>query len=194
LTEHAGPAARIMARHRSTPAKDWLVPEAIKALPFLPSIASAYAQGYRRMVIDPLLSKGDVLLDYDDVLFLGGTYGHDVANIALSLVARSGRKEAEVLGRIVAVLGLLQMSSRHGQVVASDLFVRGTLPGPAGTEYSEFEKFLQANRAVRWEEELASLLDSGTVTVAGIKKADPRNRNRDVLEFLAQRRTIKKAS
>lgn len=42
LTDHLGPAARIMSRHRSTPAKDWLVPEAIRALPFLPSIQSAY--------------------------------------------------------------------------------------------------------------------------------------------------------
>ena len=29
LVKHVGPAARIMPRHRSTPAKDWMVPEAI---------------------------------------------------------------------------------------------------------------------------------------------------------------------
>lgn len=192
LSEHAGPAARIMPRHRGTPAKDWLVPEAIKALPFLPSIASAYAQGYRRMIIDPLYSKGGVLLEYDDVLFLGGTYGHDVASITLNLIARSGRKEAGVMERIVAVLGLLQVPSKHGQVVASDLFVRGTLPGPSGTTYSEFEAFLQANRVIQWEHELSLLLDTGAITAASIKKADPRNHA--VQEFLAQRRTTKKTS
>lgn len=192
LTEHAGPAARIMACHRGTPAKDWQVPEAIKALPFLPSVAVAYEQGYRRMVVDPLYSAGDVLLAYDDVLFLGGTYGHDVRDVALRLISRSSRKEREVLDRIVALLGVLQMPGKHGQVVASDLFVRGTLLGPSGTDYDEFESFLQANRVVRWEDELAMLLDSGAVTVAGIKKTNPRNHY--VTDFLASRRKIVSAS
>ncbi|WP_260428254.1 hypothetical protein [Burkholderia sp. Bp9031] len=53
LTEHVGPAARVMPRHRSTPSKDWDVPEAIRALPYLPSIESAYAQGYRRIIYAP---------------------------------------------------------------------------------------------------------------------------------------------
>jgi hypothetical protein len=192
LTEHAGAAARIMPRHRGTPAKDWLVPEPIKALPFLPSIESAYAQGYRRMVISPHYSRGDALLDYDDVLFLGGTYGHGVADIALRVVTGSYQNESKILERIVAVLGLFPLAGRRGQVVASDLFVRGTLPGPVGSEYSEFETFLRANRAVRWEEELASLLDTGAVTMTGIKKAG--HRHHSVTEFLAQRRTVKKAS
>lgn len=192
LTEHAGAAARIMPRHRSTPAKDWLVPDAIKALPFLPSIESAYAQGYRRMLITPHYSRGDVLLEYDDVLFLGGTYGHGVAEIALRLLTSSGQNELKLLERIVAVLGILPVSGRRSRAVASDLFVRGTLPGPVSTEYSELEAFLQTNRVVRWEEELASLLDTGAVTVAGIKKAGQRDHN--VTEFLAQRRRVKKAS
>jgi hypothetical protein len=188
LTEHVGPAARIMPRHRGTPAKDWLVPEAIKALPFLPSIASAYAQGYRRMIITPHYSNADMLLDYADVLFLGGTYEHDVSQIALRLIVGSGRKEAEMMERIIAVLGLLQVSGKRGQAVASDLFVRGTLPRPNGTEYSELEAFFRENRAIRWEEELASLLDSGAVTPGGIKRA---TRNHNVSEFLAKRRTVK---
>ena len=192
LTEHAGAAARIMPRHRGTPAKDWLVPEAIKALPFLPSIESAYAQGYRRMVISPHYSRGDVLLDYDDVLFLGGTYGHGVADIALRLLTSSGQNELKILERIVAVLGLFPVSGRRGRAVASDLFVRGTLPGPVSSEYSQLETFLQANRVICWEEELASLLDTAAVTVAGVKKAGQRHHS--VTEFLAQRRTVKKAS
>jgi hypothetical protein len=192
LTEHAGPAARIMSRHRGTPAKDWMVPEAIKALPFLPSIASAYAQGYRRMVIDPRYSHGEVLLGYEDVLFLGGTYDSDVARIALTVMVWSGQNDVRMMARIVAVLGLLQVSGKRGQAVASDLFLRGTLRGPTGTEYSQFEAFLRANRVVRWEEELAILLDTGAVTAAGIKRAS--RRHQDVSEFLAQRRAIKRAS
>ena len=191
LTEHAGPAARIMPRHRSTPAKDWQVPDAIKAVPFLPSIASAYAQGYRRLIIDPRYAR-DVLLDYDDVLFIGGTWGHDVAHIALTVISGAGRRDKEMMERIVAVLGLFQVSGRRGRAVASDLFIRGTLPGPTGSDYDELEAFLHANRVVRWEDELASLLDAGAVTVSGVKKAGQRHHR--VMEFLAQRRNVKKAS
>jgi hypothetical protein len=192
ITEHAGPAARIMPRHRGTPAKDWLVPEAIKALPYLPSIASAYAQGYRRMVITPHYSKADELIGYEDVLFIGGTYEHNVSQIALRLIVGSAaRNEAMMADRIVAVLGLLQVSGKRGQAVASDLFVRGALPKPIGTEYKELEAFLRDNRVVRWEDELASLLNSGAITAAGVKRA---SRHHQVSEFLAERRTVKRAS
>ncbi|WP_326543500.1 hypothetical protein [Pseudorhodoferax sp.] len=76
LTEHAGPAARIMPRHRSTPAKDFQVPDAIKQLPFLPSIESAYEQGYRRMVFAPSYTPSELLLEFSkDVLLISGTYG-----------------------------------------------------------------------------------------------------------------------
>jgi hypothetical protein len=188
LTEHAGSAARIMPRHRGTPAKDWLVPEAIKALPFLPSIASAYAQGYRRMVITPHYSKADVLLDYQDVLFLGGTYHHDVPDIAFGLIAGGGQKEAELMQRIVAVLGLLEVSGKRGKAVASDLYLRRHLRAPLGAKFEELEAFLRQNRVIRWEDELASLLDSGAVTVTGVKKA---TRDHKVSEFLSRRRIVK---
>jgi hypothetical protein len=189
MTEHVGAAARIMPRHRGTPAKDWLVPDAIKALPFLPSIASAYEQGYRRMVISPHYAKAEALLRYEDVLFLGGTYEHDVSHIALRLIAGSMGNEAAMVDRIVAVLGMLEVSGKRSEAVASDLFVRGTLPRPVGTEYSQIEAFLRDNRVIRWEDELAFLLDAGAVTVAGVKKASHHHK---VSEFLAKRRTAKR--
>lgn len=192
LTEHAGPAARIMPRHRGTPAKDWMVPESIKQLPFLPSIDSAYAQGYRRMLVDAHYTEGDVWLDYNDVLFMGATYGHDVKEVALNLVARGGRREAKVLQGIVAVLGLLQIQGKKGVAVATDLFLRGGADGPMGTDWVEFEEFLKSHRVVRWEDELSALLEAGTVTVASVKKSNPRNTH--LAEFLAQRRGMKKAS
>jgi hypothetical protein len=39
------------------------VPEPIKQPPYLPSIESAFAQGYRRPVIDPIYTKTDVFLE-----------------------------------------------------------------------------------------------------------------------------------
>ena len=190
LTAHVGPAARIMPRHRGTPAKDWLVPEAIKALPFLPSIESAYAQGYRRLVITPHYLKGDDLLDYEDVLFLGGTYGHQVREIAFRVLTGSDQAERQMLARIVAVLGVLPIAGRRGRFMASDLFVRGASVAPSSGDYSQAGAFLAAQRAIRWEDEVASLLDQGAVTTSAVKKAG----GYQVTEFLAQRRTPKRVS
>jgi len=192
LTEHAGPAARIMPRHRATPAKDWIVPEPIKRLPFLPSIESAYAQGYRRMLVDAHYTEGDAWLDYDDVLFMGATYGHDVVDVALNLVARSGQRETKALQRIIAVLGILHVHGKKGAAFVSDLFVRGDATGPTGKDWGEFEKFLGSHRAIRWDDELSALLDAGAVTMASVKKCDPQNRY--IGEFFTRRKEMKKAS
>lgn len=186
LTAGAGPAARIMPRHRGTAAKDWMVPEAIKVLPFLPSIESAYAQGYRRMIVTPHYTRGEMIANYDDVLFLGGTYYFQVADIALKLIAGMGERDADILKRIVVVLGLLEVPSDRGRVVASDLFVRGTSSESVGTEYDQFKAFLQAGRVVRWEEEMASLLNAGAVTEAAVTKAS--GRHHVVKDFLRGRR------
>jgi len=192
LTEHAGPAARIMPRHRATPAKDWMVPDPIKQLPFLPSIESAYAQGYRRMLVDANYTHGDAWLDYDDVLFMGATYGHDVVDVALNLVARSGQHETKALQRIIAVLGVLHLDGKKGPVFASDLFIRGDTMGPMGKDWDEFEEFLRSHRAVRWDDELSELLDAGAVAMASVKKSDPRNRY--IGKFLSRRKEMRKAS
>ena len=91
-----------MPRHRSTPEKDWWVPEPIKSLPFLPSIQSAYAQGYRRMVISPHYTDAETVLDHPDVLFIGGTHGSEVKEVA-RLVFGIGRAEpAELAARLIA--------------------------------------------------------------------------------------------
>ncbi|WP_176341997.1 hypothetical protein [Xanthomonas hortorum] len=192
LTEHAGPAARIMPRHRGTPAKDWMVPEPIKQLPFLPSIESAYAQGYRRMLMDAHYTPGEAWLEYDDVLFMGATYGNDVMDVALNFVARSGQREAKALHGIVAVLGILHVHGKKGLLCVSDLFVRGDATGPTEIEWHDFEEFLRAHRVLRWEDELSALLDAGTVTAASVKESDPRNRY--LSEFFARREQIKQKS
>ncbi|KZC39887.1 hypothetical protein RHOFW510R12_01185 [Rhodanobacter sp. FW510-R12] len=192
LTDHAGPAARIMSRHRGTPAKDWMVPEPIKQLPFLPSIESAYAQGYRRMLVEAHYIAGDTWLEFNDVLFMGATYGHDVVEIALTLAARSGRQEREALERIVAVLGVLEVEGKKGTASAADLFIRGDATVPAGDGWEGLEEFLRSHRAIRWADELSALLDSGAVTMASAKKADPRNRY--LGQFFAQRKAARRAS
>jgi hypothetical protein len=192
LTEHVGPVARIMPRHRSTPAKDWMVPDAIKALPFLPSVESAYAQGYKRIIVSSHYTEADTLLNYDDAMFFCGTYGHDIGSISMHPSARSGNSQRAIMARIIAVLGLLQIPSKSGAAVASDLFIRGDLLGPTEGRFVECEEYLRENRLIRWEDELTSLLDTKAVTVAAVKKANARNR--DVQALLSGYRTSKKVA
>jgi len=184
LTEQAGPAARIMLRHRGTPAKDWMVPDPIKQLPFLPSIESAYAQGYRRMLIDSHYLDGDAWLGYKDVLFIGATYGHDVSDVARQLLVRGSSHDTEAFQKIVAVLGLLQIEGENGPAVASDLFLRGGEEIGAPADWDELDGFLRSRRVICWEDELSSLLNSGEVTMGGVEAA--RSRSSHMTEFLAR--------
>lgn len=74
LTEAVGPVARIKARNRGTPAKDMMVPDVVKGLPFLTSIESAYAHGYRRMLVDSVYTDFSAIAKYaDEVLFFVGS-------------------------------------------------------------------------------------------------------------------------
>jgi hypothetical protein len=187
LTEHAGPAARIMPRSRSTPAKDWLVPEAIKQLPFLPSIESAYDQGFRRMIFTPGYSNSEVLIKFPDVLFIGGTYGFDVSSVFMSAL-RGGSLcgEEDLLKAVIAILGVIPLPTKRDVAVASDLFVMPAVGAKQPKKFDDILKFLEANRAVRWQDELGRLLDTGTVTAAAIRKAAPRSEA--VKDLLAQRK------
>jgi len=193
LTEHAGPAARIMPRKRSTPAKDWLVPEAIKPLPFLPSIESAYDQGYRRMIVTPDYSSTDLLLQYGErVLFISGVYGTDVMDVFMTLLRGGGmRNENDLLKLVIAILGVMPVPTKHGVAVASDMFVTREDTSIQSMKFDEIDAYLQANRTLKWHDEIARLLDSRAVTAAAMKRALPRSRS--LKEFLSQRDAKKKA-
>lgn len=192
LTEHAGPAARIMPRKRSTPAKDWQVPEAIKQLPFLPSIESAYDQGYRRMIYTSSYTDGELLLKYSDkVLLITGAFACDVMDVFMSTMRGGGPiKEGELLARTIAMLGVTPIPTKHGEVVASDFFVNSGSDNVQPKNFDEIEQYLRANRVLRWEDEVGLLLDSGVVKATSLKKALPRSRN--IHEFLSQRAAAKK--
>ena len=194
ITEDTGPAARIMPRHRSTPANDWQVPEAIKQLPYLPSIESAFDQGYRRIVFSPNYTNAESLLRFaDQALLIGGTYASDVETAYLSAMRGGGSAEGDLLARLIAILTVMRIPGKRGEAVAPDLFVMrpGMLPAPT-MRFADITKFLEENRVLKWQEEMSRLLDSGKVTVAGVKKALQRIHN--IADFLSQRTTVKRAS
>lgn len=167
LTEHAGPAARIMPRDRSTPAKNWWVPEATKQLPFLPSVQSAYERGYRRMLIDPHQTDDEVLKKFArEVIFIAGTHGFEASTILFSglRMLGYGSHESELLTQIIGLLGVVRLPSRPSVIAVSDLFL-GPTNLPDAEKIQDIAEYVTQNRALRWEEQLRQSLSCGELTM-----------------------------
>jgi hypothetical protein len=193
LTAGLGPIARIKARNRPTPAKDLMVPDIIKALPFLPSVESAYAHGFRRMVVDCGYTDAEVLLNFDDVLFLMGTSSFELSGMFMDSCRVTGQPQlGEVARRLVALVGVGDIEGDGETHRVCDLY----LPGPSAMVLPErFEEVLdqlRASRTLRWEDDLGPLLDGGRVSMAAVKKALGRGEALD--DFLARRSKSAKGS
>jgi hypothetical protein len=168
LTEHAGPAARIMPRTRSTPAKYWHVPEPIKELPFLPSVQSAYDQGYRRMVVYGNYTEADLLLEYEDVLFLASGWGSEVAGVFMTAARTRTRDELQVLQHVLAILAVTLW--QEPSLTTLDMYLRDPhLVIPPGGRCEEVMSLIESRRALRWEDEWSQLL--GRVSPEQISEA-----------------------
>lgn len=194
LTDFAGPAARIQPRHRGTPAKDWDVPEAMKALPFLPSIESAYSLGYRRMVINPRFTDAEVLTEYgEEVLFIGGAYASTVDDLFMSGMHHRGFDKAEdTLAVLVALLAMTQLNTPKLQASLTDMYVPDGR-GPTGEDkFSVVMDKLRADRVLRVEDDLSELLDQRLVTQEEVTSAV--TRSKWVSEFFAARAKLKEAA
>lgn len=187
LTDFAGPAARIKPRRRSTPAKDWNVPDAMKALPFLPSIESAYSLGYRRMVINPGYTDGELLMQYgDEVLFIGGAYGSSVDDVFASGLRYRGLDQAkEALATLVAVLSVTSLKTPKLNVGLADMYIPDGREPTGADKFSAVLTLLREDRVLRCEDELTELLDQKRVTPTAVKKAV--ERTKWVTELLADR-------
>ena len=136
LTEVAGPVARIKSRNRSTPDKDMMVPDVVKTLPILPSVESAYAHGYRRMLVDAGYTDFRDLMKYaDDVLFFIGSHSLEADEALLETVRFRGFDElSSVYERLVVCIAVGPISVGSETVRVSDMFVPGrgrcqTAPG-----------------------------------------------------------------
>ncbi|MDP3226967.1 MAG: hypothetical protein Q8N13_03210 [Acidovorax sp.] len=187
LTDFAGPAARIKPRHRSTPAKDWNVPDATKALPFLPSIESAYSLGYRRMVINPTYTDGEVLVEYgNDVLFIGGAYGSSVDDLFLSGLRYRGSDQAkEALATLVAILAVTRLKTAKLNVGLADMYIPDGREPLGDDKFSAVLAMMRDGRVLRAEDELSELMDQKRVTPSAVKNAV--ERTKWVTELLAER-------
>lgn len=176
LTPHRGPVARIMPRRRSTPSKYWNVSEHIKELPFLPSVQSAYDQGFRRMVIYPSYTNEELLLGYDDVLFFSCAWGMQCEEVFLSASRMAVRAERQLLAKIPAILAATRIEPSKPEIVVTDLYVRPAHLPSNDARLADIDAFIKANRSLKYEEQLDTLLASGTLTIAQLKEAFPHER------------------
>lgn len=164
LTEHLGLAARIMPRHRSTMSKFEQVPAAVGQLPFLPSIESAYAQGYRRFLIDPRYTKTEVLARFvDDSLFIACTYAATAEELAMCTTEAIGRNPS-LLPWLLAAVVVAPVQTQVGTEVLTDLYI-GEEDAYVDNADRVFD-FVSMHRAVRIEDQLRALVDRGDIDIA----------------------------
>ncbi|KQZ27054.1 hypothetical protein [Duganella sp. Root1480D1] len=180
LTDHLGPAARIMPRHRSTMSKFDLVPESIGQLPFLPSLESAYAQGYRRFIIDPRYSKPDVSSGYvHDCLLIACSFTLSVDQLAMWTVD-SPRRKKSLLPSLIAAVVVAPLPVAEDKMLI-DLYI-----GPEDTSLAgdaECYEFVRAHRIERIEEQFARLVELGVVDLEAAGEPGGSDRT---LRFLAR--------
>lgn len=188
LTEAVGPVARIKSRNRSTPGKDMMVPDVVKSLPFLTSIESAYAHGYRRMLIDSGYADFRDLMKFaDEVLFFVGGHSLEVEEALMETVRFRGFDQLDkVYERLVACIAVGPISADDKTVHISDVFIPGTKALPAAPDFETVTKHVRKHRAVRWEDELTRLLDEGAVTPDLVRASLEHRRTRMVDPVLAK--------
>ena len=143
-----------------------MVPDVVKGLPFLTSIESAYAHGYRRMLIESgYTDLRDLLLYADDVLFFIGSHSLEADEALMETVRFRGFEDLnKVYERLVACVAVGPISVGADTVHIFDLFIPGAKAFPPGTKFDAITKYVRRHRAIRWEDELTQLLDRGTVT------------------------------
>ncbi|MES2741673.1 MAG: glyoxalase superfamily protein [Pseudomonadota bacterium] len=169
LTEHLGLAARIMSRHRSTMSKFDQVPAAVRQLPFLASIESAYAQGYRRFLIDPRYTKTDVLARFvDDSLIIACTYAATVDELATHAADAKGSGPS-LLPWLLAAVVVAPVQTQVGTEVLTDVYI--------GVDDAYVEKgdyifdFVARHRTIRIEDQFRVLVDRGEIDLAAASEA-----------------------
>jgi hypothetical protein len=140
------------------------VPPAVRQLPFLPSIESAYAQGYRRFLIDPRYIKTEVLARFvDDSLIIACTYAATVDELATHTADAKG-SHPSLLPWLLAAVVVAPVQTRVGIEVLTDVYI--------GVDDAYVEKgdyifdFVARHRTLRIEDQFRVLVDRGEIDIA----------------------------
>ncbi|MEG3807003.1 hypothetical protein DBT53_004390, partial [Aerococcus mictus] len=187
LTEHAGPAVRIQPTFRSGYGKDDTSPSPhFEGLPILPSIESAYAHGFRRMIIESVhhgASKA-MAAHVQDTCFLLTSYSTEVVGAWIDAMPQH-QDSPDGLEALIAVLCIANVEAEKETFIVCDAFVAGAPPLPKGERFDELIAHMESHRVIRWQDQLDALLFADKVTLAQAKKA---LRRHDVDAHLASRK------
>jgi hypothetical protein len=187
LTEHAGPAVRVQPTFRNGYGKDDtpLSPH-FEGLPIFPSIESAYAHGFRRMVIESVHHGASEAMaaHVQDTCFLLTSYSTEVAGAWMDAMPQRLDWPGG-LEPLIAVLCVADIEAKKEAFIVCDAFIAGAPPSPDGKRFGELIAHLEAHRVIRWQDQLDALLSTGKVTPAQAKKALHRH---DIDAHLASRK------
>lgn len=186
LTEHAGAAARIQPTFSPGYGKDDspLSPY-FKGLPVFPSIESAHASGYRRMVVESSNhAAAEAIARYArEVTFLLRSWSTEVSGAWMSSLPDHMDKP-NALDVVTAVLCMAEVPVKSGTLTVCDAYVGGVSPPPADNDIDRLVQHMVGHRVVRWQDELNALLVAKRMTPSQAKKA---LRRHDVEAYLALR-------
>jgi hypothetical protein len=190
LTDAAGPVARIRPDHRHDFDGDPPLSDRFAGVPVMPSVESAYAHGYKRMVIENGYGASEHLLKYGkDVCFLVGAFSAEVEGAFMSAMSPRDLDKPETLEHLIAVIGVARFVTKKGDHFVSDMFVNPGGPTPAGERFEAIVEYLNVNRVLRWQDGLEDLLVRKLVSVAQVKKDCPNHHT--VLAYLGQRKNMR---
>jgi hypothetical protein len=169
LTEHLGLAARIMPRHRSNMAKFDQVPTTVGQLPFLASVESAYAQGYRRFLIDPRYTKTEVMARFvEDSLFIACTYAATVDDLAMHTAEAKGRHPS-MLPWLLAAVVVAPVKTQVGTEILTDLYI-GVEDAYVDNADHVFD-FVARHRTLRIEDQFKAMVERGVIDISAASEA-----------------------
>lgn len=169
LTEHLGLAARIMPRHRSSMNKFDQVPAAVGQLPFLASVESAYAQGYRRFLVDPRYTNTEVMARFvEDALFIACTYAATVEDLAMHTAEAKGRNPS-LLPWLLAAVVIAPVQTQAGTEILTDLYI-GVEDAYVDNTDHIFD-FVARHRTMRIEDQFRALVEKGKIDIGVASEA-----------------------
>lgn len=186
LTEHAGAAARIQPTFSPGYGRDDTpLSPYFKELPLFPSIESAHASGYRRMVIESSNhAAAEAISRYaHEVTFLLRSWSTEVSGAWMSSLPDHMDKP-NALDVVTAVLCVAEVPVKSGTLTVCDAYVGGASPATADDDIDKLALHMEAHRAVRWQDELDALLSAKKITPTQAKKA---LRRHDVEAYLASK-------
>jgi hypothetical protein len=145
------------------------VPAAVGQLPFLASLESAYAQGYRRFLIDPRYTKTEVMARFvEDSLFIACTYSATVDELAMHAADAKGSNPS-LLSWLLAAVVVAPVQTQVRTEMLTDVYI--------GVDDAYVEKgdyifdFVARHRTMRIEDQFRALVETGEIDITAASEA-----------------------